>query len=200
MTLRYGLASPAQTTVRQGSGGFFGGFMKGFCFVAGTEIATPEGGKAIETFVSGDTVITLGAVNDVIELHDMGEKETHRLETLSLGVTTTPTEKFLTPEGLKLASELIVGETVVMTVNGYEPVTVSEATGKTEHVYELQCTGDNLFYANGIMAEGINEEELKLINAEPKGDEGTDKKPNKQGKKNSKKSDETVDESEKVEE
>lgn len=200
MTLRYGLASPAQTTVRQGSGGFFGGFMKGFCFVAGTEIATPEGGKAIETFASGDTVITLGAVNDVIELHDMGEKETHRLETLSLGVTTTPTEKFLTPEGLKLASELIVGETVVMTVNGYEPVTVSEATGKTEHVYELQCTGDNLFYANGIMAEGINEEELKLINAEPKGDEGTDKKPNKQGKKNSKKSDETVDESEKVEE
>ena len=174
--------------------------MKGFCFVAGTEIATPEGGKAIETFVSGDTVITLGAVNDVIELHDMGEKETHRLETLSLGVTTTPTEKFLTPEGLKLASELIVGETVVMTVNGYEPVTVSEATGKTEHVYELQCTGDNLFYANGIMAEGINEEELKLINVEPKGDEGTDKKPNKQGKKNSKKSDETVDESEKVEE
>ena len=200
MTLRYGLASPAQTTVRQGSGGFFGGFMKGFCFVAGTEIATPEGGKAIETFVSGDTVITLGAVNDVIELHDMGEKETHRLETLSLGVTTTPTEKFLTPEGLKLASELIVGGTVVMTVNGYEPVTVSEATGKTEHVYELQCTGDNLFYANGIMAEGINEEELKLINAEPKGDEGTDKKPNKQDKKNSKKSDETVDESEKVEE
>ena len=139
--------------VKQGSGGFFGGLMKGFCFVAGTEIATPEGGKVIEAFVNGDTVITLGAVNDVIELHDMGEKETHRLETASFGVTTTDTEKFLTPEGLKLASELVVGETVVMTVNGYEPVTISEATGNTEHVYELQCTGDNLFYANGIMAE-----------------------------------------------
>ncbi len=50
-----------------------------------------------------------------------------------------------------------------MTVNAYEPVTLSEATGNTEHVYELQCTGDNLFYANGIMAEGINEDELKAI-------------------------------------
>ncbi len=37
----------------------------------------------------------------------------------------------------------------------YEPVTISEATGNTEHVYGCQCTGDNLFYANGIMAEGV---------------------------------------------
>ena len=162
MTLRYGLAQPAQTMVKQGSGGFFGGLMKGFCFVAGTEIATPEGGKAIETFVNGDKVITLDAVNDVIALHDMGEKETHRLETVSFGVTTTGTEKVLTPEGLKLVSELVVGD-AIMTVNSYEPVTFSQATGKTEQVYELQCTGDNLFYANGIMAEGINEAELKAI-------------------------------------
>lgn len=179
MTLRYGLAQPAQTMVKQGSGGFFGGLMKGFCFVAGTEIATPEGGKIIEAFVNGDTVITLGAVNDVIALHDMGEKETHRLETVSFGVTTTDTEKFLTPEGLKLASELVVGETVVMTVNGYEPVTVSEPTGNTEQVFELQCTGDNLFYANGIMAEGINEEELKVIADAKKASETTGKKEDK---------------------
>jgi hypothetical protein len=199
MSLRYGLAQPAQTMVRQGSGGFFGGLMKGFCFVAGTEIATPEGGKAIETFVSGDTVITLGAVNDVIALHDMGDKETYQLHTTDCQVTTTGSEKVLTPNGLKLVEALEIGEPI-MTVHGYQSVTVCEPTGKTEHVYELQCTGDNLFYANGIMAEGINEEELKLINAEPKGDEGTDKKPNKKGNKNSKKSDETVDESEKVEE
>ena len=30
MSLRYGLAQPAQTMVKQGSGGFFGGLMKGF--------------------------------------------------------------------------------------------------------------------------------------------------------------------------
>ena len=193
MSLRYGLAQPAQTMVKQGSGGFFGGLMKGFCFVAGTEIATPEGGKVIE--------ITLGAVNDVIALHDMGEKETHRLETVSFGVTTTGTEKVLTPEGLKLVSELVVGE-VIMTVNAYEPVTLSEATGNTEHVYELQCTGDNLFYANGIMAEGINEDELKAI--ADAAEETPEEKPAKKTTKKSSKKDEPVEEAteevEKVEE
>lgn len=178
MTLRYGLAQPAQTMVKQGSGGFFGGLMKGFCFVAGTEIATPEGGKAIETFVNGDKVITLDAVNDVIALHDMGEKETHRLETIDCNVVTTGSEKVLTPEGFKLVEELAIGEPI-MTVHGYQFVTVCEPTGNTEQVFELQCTGDNLFYANGIMAEGINEAELKAITDAKKTSETTGKKDNK---------------------
>lgn len=178
MTLRYGLAQPAQTMVKQGSGGFFGGLMKGFCFVAGTEIATPEGGKAIETFVNGDKVITLDAVNDVIALHDMGEKETHRLETIDCNVVTTGSEKVLTPEGLKSVEELAIGEPI-MTVHGYQFVTVCEPTGNTEHVFELQCTGDNLFYANGIMAEGINEAELKAIADAKKKSEKTGKKDDK---------------------
>lgn len=178
MTLRYGLAQPAQTMVKQGNGGFLGGLMKGFCFVAGTEISTPEGGKVIEMFVNGDKVITIGAVNDVIELHDMGEKETHRLETIDCQVTTTGSEKVLTPEGLKLVEALEIGEPI-MTVHGYQVVTVSEPTGNTEQVFELQCTGDNLFYANGIMAEGINEEELKAIADAKKLSENTGKKDGK---------------------
>lgn len=172
MQLRYGLAAPAQHTVRQGSGGFFGGLMKGFCFVAGTGISTPEGTKAIENFVAGDTVITLGAVNDVIELHDMGEKETHKLKTADCYVTTTASEKVLTQEGLKLVEELVIGEPI-MTVHGYQPVIECEPTGLVEQVYELQCTGDNLFYADGIMAEGINEEELKAIAEAAKAGKGT---------------------------
>lgn len=188
MTLRYGLASPAQTTVRQGSGGFFGGFMKGFCFVEGTEIATPEGGKAIETFVNGDTVISLGAVNDVIALHDMGDKETYQLHTTDCQVTTTGSEKVLTPNGLKLVEALEIGEPI-MTVHGYQVVVTCEPTGETEHVYELQCTGDNLFYANGIMAEGINEDELQAIK------EDADKKATKKtSTKGSKKNTEKVEE------
>lgn len=179
MTLRYGLAQPAQTMVKQGSGGFFGGLMKGFCFVAGTQISTPEGGKVIEMFVNGDKVITIGAVNDVIELHDMGEKETHRLETIDCQVTTTGSEKVLTPEGLKLVEALEIGEPI-MTVHGYQPVTVCEPTGNTEQVFELQCTGDNLFYANGIMAEGINEAELKAIADAKKTSEKTGQKDGKE--------------------
>lgn len=201
MSLRYGLAQPAQTMVKQGSGGFFGGLMKGFCFVEGTQIATPEGGKAIETFVNGDTVITLGAVNDVIALHDMGDKETYQLHTTDCGVETTATEKVLTPNGLKLVEALEIGEPI-MTVHGYQVVTVCEPTGETKHVYELQCTGDNLFYANGIMAEGINEEELKAIAEAP--EETPEEKPEKKTTKKSKKADkvaeEATEEVEKVEE
>lgn len=200
MSLRYGLAQPAQTMVKQGSGGFFGGLMKGFCFVAGTEIATPEGGKVIEMFVNGDTVITLGAVNDVIALHDMGDKETYQLHTIDCQVETTATEKVLTPHGLKLVEALEIGEPI-MTVHGYQVVTVCEATGETKHVYELQCTGDNLFYANGIMAEGISEEELKLIAETPEAtpEEKPEKKTTKKSKKD-KAVEEVTEEVEKVEE
>lgn len=194
MTLRYGLASPAQTTVRQGSGGFFGGFMKGFCFVAGTEIATPEGAKAIETFKAGDTVISLDAVNDVIEMHDMGEQETFILATTDCEVTTTASEKVLTVDGLKLVETLEIDEPI-MTVHGYQAVTRCEPTGKTEHVFELQCTGDNLFYANGIMAEGINEDELQAIKNELNSNEDADNKGTKKtSKKGSKKNTEKVEE------
>ena len=175
--------------------------MKGFCFVAGTEIATPEGVKVIEAFVNGDKVIAIGAVNDVIALHDMGEKETHRLETVDCNVVTTGSEKVLTPEGLKLVEELAIGEPI-MTVHGYQPVTVCEQTGKTEQVYELQCTGDNLFYANGIMAEGINEEELKAIadakktseKTGQKGDKGAGDETNDPTDKNPEDTDEVTDE------
>lgn len=193
MTLRYGLASPAQTTVRQGSGGFFGGFMKGFCFVAGTEIATPEGGKAIETFKAGDAVISLDAVNDVIEMHDMGEQETFILATTDCEVTTTASEKVLTVDGLKLVETLEIDEPI-MTVHGYQSVTRCEPTGKTEHVFELQCTGDNLFYANGIMAEGINEDELQAIKDELDATGDVEKTTKKTSKKGSKKNTEKVEE------
>ena len=193
MTLRYGLASPVQTTVRQGSGGFFGGFMKGFCFVAGTEIATPEGAKAIETFKAGDAVISLDAVNDVIEMHDMGEQETFILATTDCEVTTTASEKVLTVDGLKLVETLEIDEPI-MTVHGYQAVTRCEPTGKTEHVFELQCTGDNLFYANGIMAEGINEDELQAIKDELDATDDVEKTTKKTSKKGSKKNTEKVEE------
>lgn len=193
MTLRYGLASPVQTTVRQGSGGFFGGFMKGFCFVAGTEIATPEGAKAIETFKAGDAVISLDAVNEVIEMHDMGEQETFILATTDCEVTTTASEKVLTVDGLKLVETLEIGEPI-MTVHGYQAVTRCEPTGKTEHVFELQCTGDNLFYANGIMAEGINEDELQAIKDELDATGDVEKTTKKTSKKGSKKNTEKVEE------
>jgi hypothetical protein len=169
---RYSVATPGQTIVRQGSGGFFGGLMSGLgsylaCFVAGTEISTPEGAVAIERMTFGDQVISLGAVNEVQELHDMGEADIYELNTPSFAVETTQTEVFMTPDGNKHLSELSDGDSV-MTVNGFEPITAIIATGKKEKVYELELTGDNMFYANGILAEGLTEAD-KTAN-EPDGD------------------------------
>lgn len=158
---RYSVASPAQTVVRQGSGGFFGGLMSGLgsyfaCFTAGTEISTPEGAVAIEQIAFGDQVVSLGAVNEVTELHDMGEADIYELHTPSCTVETTQTEVFMTLDGKKSLTELSEGESV-MTVNGFEPITSIVETGRKEKVYELELTGDNMFYANGILAEGLTE-------------------------------------------
>lgn len=158
---RYSVASPAQTVVRQGSGGFFGGLMSGLgsyfaCFTARTEISTPEGAVTIEQMAFGDQVVSLGAVNEVTELHDMGEADIYELNTPSFAVETTQTEVFMTPDGKKPLTELSEGESV-MTVNGFEPITSIVETGRKEKVYELELTGDNMFYANGILAEGLTE-------------------------------------------
>lgn len=169
---RYSVASPAQTVVRQGSGGFFGGLMSGLgsyfaCFTAGTEISTPEGAVAIEQMAFGDQVISFDTVNEVTELHDMGEADIYELRTPSCTVETTQTEVFMTPDGKKPLTELSEGESV-MTVNGFEPITSIVETGRKEKVYELELTGDNMFYANGILAEGLTEAD-KAGNA-PDGD------------------------------
>lgn len=158
---RYSVATPGQTIVRQGNGGFFGGLMSGLgsylaCFVAGTEISTPEGAVAIEQMAFGDQVISLGTVNEVQELHDMGEADVYELNTPSCTVETTQTEVFMTPDGKKPLTELSEGESV-MTVNGFEPIKSIVETGRKEKVYELELTGDNMFYANGILAEGLTE-------------------------------------------
>lgn len=158
---RYSVASPAQTVVRQGSDGFFGGLMSGLgsyfaCFTAGTEISTPEGAVAIEQMAFGDQVVSFGTVNEVTELHDMGEADIYELHTPSCTVETTQTEVFMTPDGKKPLTELSEGDSV-MTVNGFEPITGIIATGRKEKVYELELTGDNMFYANGILAEGLTE-------------------------------------------
>ena len=127
-------------------------------------------------------------------MHDMGEHETYMLATEDCAVQTTASEKVLTPEGLKVVESLVIGEPI-MTVHGYQPVTQCEPTGKVEQVYELQCTGDNLFYANGIMAEGINEDELQAIKDELNSNEDADNKGTKKtSKKGSKKNTEKVEE------
>lgn len=166
------------------------------CFTAGTEISTPEGAVAIEQMAFGDQVISLDTVNEVTELHDMGEADIYELHTPSCTVETTQTEVFMTPDGKKSLTELSKGESV-MTVNGFEPITSIVETGRKEKVYELELTGDNMFYANGILAEGLTEAD-KAGN-DPDGDiipaEAVDVVPAEQRTEDS--AEETTDETEK---
>ena len=175
---RYSVAAPAQAVVKQGSGGLFGGLTSGlagvFCFVAGTPIVCTTGAVNIEDVKTDDEVISLGTVEKVIKLHDMGTKPIFRVETITKQVYTTQIEKFLTVDGLKPLDELARGDEI-MTVNGFESITVIEDTGREEQVYELECTGQNLFYAGGILAEGLTESD-KELNQELDQQEGPPKK------------------------
>ena len=66
----------------------------------------------------------------------------------------------MTPEGNKALSDIVVGDDI-MSVDGFVKVESIEPTGEAKRVYELIVTGANMFYANGILAEGLTQEDLK---------------------------------------
>ncbi len=107
MTLRYGLAAPAQTycATAKVAADFFGGLRKGFCFVAGYRNCHTrrwQQSKHLQPVIA----ITIGAVNDVIALHDSGRKETHRLETVDCGLLKHMGSEKVLPEGLNWLKNL----------------------------------------------------------------------------------------------
>lgn len=157
MRARYGASGGNTTTTQQQPrGNFFTGLVGGFCFTAGTEIATPTGAVNIEAIQNGDQVLTLGGVSNVIKLHDMGVKPIYTLSTNRTTVNTTDSEKFMTRGGFKTLTELAIGDEI-MTVHDYDRVIEITSTGHDEQVYVLECDGANTFYANGVLAEGLTE-------------------------------------------
>lgn len=161
MRARYGASSGnTSSTSQQGSGNFITGLVGGFCFPAGTDIATPTGAVNIEVVNDGDQVLTLGNVINVIKLHNMGTKHIYTLKTTRTAVNTTETEKFKTRDGWKLLTELVIGDEI-MTVHDYDRVTEIVDTGRDDEVYVLECDGDNTFYANGVLAEGLTDADKK---------------------------------------
>lgn len=172
---RYQIATPSQTYVKQGSGGWFGNLLGGAanglvhhwtCFPEGTMVATPDGPVEITKIKAGDTVVTVGGVATVKKLHDMGTSQTYSMETepdvdgISHKVITTPTEVFITPEGRKPLSGIKRGDTV-LTTDGFRPV-AHVIKGKELHVYELELSDDDsCFYADGFAAEPLTQADIK---------------------------------------
>lgn len=167
---RYAVATPGQTYVKQGSGGWFGNLLgtaansaAAFyaCFPAGTLVSTGYEDVPIEKMREGDTVVIQGGhMARVKKVHDMGEQMTYNVETVPSidgtirKVTTTPTEVFLTPEGRKPLSALKAGMKV-WTVDSFRRL-AHVTKNKAERVYELELDDDSaLFYANGFAAEPL---------------------------------------------
>lgn len=165
---RYALATPAQTYVKQGSGGLFGNLMSAGtnalatrwgCFPAGIMVATPEGEKPIETIKAGDIVISYKGHTIVTALHEIGRRALVKIVLPTRSVITTLTQTFKTPEGIKTAKELEAGDSIY-TVGGYHAITSIGKTGEMAEVYDLELANDGWFYANGVLAESIKADEL----------------------------------------
>lgn len=183
---RYAVATPGQTYVKQGSGGWFGNLLgtaansaAAFyaCFPAGTLVSTGYEDVPIEKMREGDTVVIQGGhMARVKKVHDMGEQMTYNVETVPSidgtirKVTTTPTEVFLTPEGRKPLSALKAGMKV-WTVDSFRRL-AHVTKNKAERVYELELDDDSaLFYANGFAAEPLTAKD-KAANGKAEGKEG----------------------------
>lgn len=182
---RYAVATPGQTYVKQGSGGWFGNLLgtaansaAAFyaCFPAGTLVSTGYEDVPIEKMREGDTVVIQGGhMARVKKVHDMGEQMTYNVETVPSidgtirKVTTTPTEVFLTPEGRKPLSALKAGMKV-WTVDSFRRL-AHVTKNKAERVYELELDDDSaLFYANGFAAEPLTAKD-KAANGKADGKE-----------------------------
>lgn len=169
---RYSLGTPAQTYVKQGNGGLFGGLMSGVssgiagriaCFPAGTMVATPTGAVDITDLKAGDTVITVAGMDKVKALHDMGESsDLYYIFDGKHKLTTTGTEVLLTDRGREAVMNMNPGERV-MTTHGLITVQqVNKLPGKSSNVYELEMEDPvSMFYAEGYAVEPISQAELK---------------------------------------
>lgn len=184
---RYAVATPGQTYVKQGSGGWFGNLLGTAansaaayyaCFPAGTLVSTGYEDVPIEKMREGDTVVIQGGhMAHVKKVHDMGEQMTYTVETVPSidgtvrKVTTTATEVFLTPEGRKPLAALKAGMRV-WTVDGYRKLAHVVKNRAKSRVYDLELDDDSaLFYANGFAAEPLTAKD-KAANGKAEGKDG----------------------------
>lgn len=184
---RYAVATPGQTYVKQGSGGWFGNLLGTAansaaayyaCFPAGTMVSTGHGEVPIEKMKPGDPVLIQGGhMAHVKKVHDMGEQVTYSVETAPSidgtvrKVTTTATEVFLTPEGRKPLSALKAGMKV-WTVDSFRKLAHVLKNKAQQRVYELELDDDRaLFYANGFAVEPLTAKD-KAANEKAEGKEG----------------------------
>ena len=145
-----------------GMGKLFGSWFKTRCFTAGCLISTPTGDKSIREIRVGDEVCSLDAdgkkriaiVTDVMATHEMPIVRV--LFENGREWLTTDTQWFYCG-GDDYACVKEPGAKKAITLTGDSTgVTSVEMTGKTETVYDFVVNGINVFFVNGIAAEGFS--------------------------------------------
>lgn len=165
------MAGQGTTTSTQnwsnGSGNMFGGIMTGlagnsslFCFTEDTLIKTPKEDVKISHLAIGDEVIcpnddgteTIEKINDVMDpvysevytvVARSGQK-THYVNTTLSETLRAEDGKFILVGDLKVGQKLAnVGAVTAIIYSG------------ERKVYDITITGENKFYANGFIAEGM---------------------------------------------
>lgn len=142
-----------------GSGGGGGG--GGGCFVAGTEILTPQGQKPIEQLKVGDLVETWDTAQKklveapIIFTYSLDNKPTFWLVTDAGSITTTSTHPFWTGNRWLQAADLKPGMQVMSADGRYHKVLFS-MQGADQKVYNLEVGNANHdFFANNILVHNI---------------------------------------------
>jgi hypothetical protein len=126
------------------------------CFAAGTTISTPKGVMFIEEIKTGDEVYSLDdadnmCISTVTHVEAPRPCEILELNT-SIGVVkTTPTQRFLTPDGIFYLDEIKGGE--IITKRGTAQI-LAIIPRPAEMVYDFTVEGRNIFFANNLAAEG----------------------------------------------
>lgn len=163
--------SAGTTTTQSGGGkdGFWGGVgalgsaaIKA-CFTKDTLVSTPYGKKRISDLEVGDKVLSLSAddkikVGTVIEVRKPVKNHIVDVQFGNGSVWhTTDTQTVYTSPGMELVGDAVHPS---ITEDGERtPIMSVVDTGRIDNVYDVVIDGRNIFFVEGIAAEGFTEEE-----------------------------------------
>ena len=132
----------------------------GKCFAADSKISTPSGTRIISDIKVGDEVISLDVQNNkvvskVIEVRPVADEEIYKVE-FSNGATwfTTATQWFYCGDDDYACAIDSKGKAALTEDGASATVIKFEKTGDTQKVYDFIVDGVNVFFVEGIAAQG----------------------------------------------
>ncbi len=131
----------------------------GGCFLATTQISTPQGLKPISTLKAGDQLVSLNAQTGQQQASTIGRVDVYEVDDyLKINglIQTTPTHPFYRwvngQTQLIEAGQLVVGDLLINQLGQPVPITSIESIAQKSVVYNLvDITPNNNYYADGVL-------------------------------------------------